>query len=48
MTLLNDNVSLVDLVGKDSWTLLQLLNVDHGFLKADLIFWQQNILLTTF
>ena len=29
------NVSLVDLAGKYSWTQLQLLNVDHGFSKAD-------------
>jgi len=33
MPLLTDSVSLV---GKDSWTLLQLLNIDHGFFKADL------------
>jgi len=42
MRLLIDNLSLVDLVGKDSWTLLQLLNVHHGFSKADLMSWQQN------
>ena len=34
--------NLVDPVGRDSWTLLQLLNVDHGFLKAILKSWQQN------
>jgi len=39
MPLMTDNV---DLVGKDSWTLLQLLNADHGFLKAGLMSWQQN------
>jgi len=33
--LLTDDVSLVDLAGECSWTLLQLLNVDHGFSKAD-------------
>jgi len=33
--LLTDDVSLVDLAGKYSWTLLPLLNVDHGFIKAD-------------
>jgi len=36
------NVSLVDLVGKYYWTPLQLLGVDHGFLKPDLMSWQQN------
>ena len=40
--LLSDNVSLVDFAGECSWTLLQLLNVDHGFLKADPKSWQQN------
>jgi len=25
-----------------SWTLLQLLNVDHSFFKRNLISWQQN------
>jgi len=39
MPLLTDSVSLV---GKDSWTLLQLLNIDHGFFMADLKSWQQN------
>jgi len=29
------------LVGNYSWTLLQLLNVDHGFLKAYPKSWQQ-------
>jgi len=33
--LLLTEYSLVDLAGKYSWTLLQLLNVDDGFLKAD-------------
>jgi len=32
MPFLTDNVSLVRLVGKDSLTLLQLLNVDPSFL----------------
>jgi len=36
------NVSLVDLAGKYFWTLLQLLNVDHGFLNTDPKSWQQN------
>jgi len=27
---LADNASLVDFVGIYSWTLLQLLNIDHG------------------
>jgi len=42
MPLLTDNVSLVDFFGKYSWTLFQLLNVDNGFSKADLMFQQQN------
>jgi len=42
MPLLTENISLVNLVGKDSWTLLQFLNVDHGFLKADPKFWLQH------
>jgi len=42
MPLKTDNVSLVDLVTKDSWTPFQLLNVDHGFLKPGLMSWQQN------
>jgi len=42
MLLLTDSVSLVDFFGKYSRTLFQLLNVDHGFLKADLISRQQN------
>jgi len=37
-----DIVSLVDLVGKDSWKLLQIWNEDRGFLKANLKPWQQN------
>ena len=36
---LTDSVSLV---GKYSWAPLQLLNVDHGFLKVDAKYWQQN------
>ena len=40
--LLLTEYSLVDLAGKYSWTLLQLLNVDDGFLKADPKSWQQN------
>jgi len=42
MPFLTDNVSLVDLVRKYSWTLLQLLNVDHDFSKADPKSSQQN------
>jgi len=39
---LTDNVSIADLVGKDFWTLLQLLDVHHGFLNAGPNSWQQN------
>jgi len=48
MLLLADNASLVDLVGKYAWRLIQ--RVDHGFSKADLTLWQQRVavlLLTT-
>jgi len=43
MLLLADNASHVDLVGKYSWRLIQ--RVDHGFLKADLTFWQQRVVV---
>ena len=33
---------LLILLENISWTLLQLLNVDHGFFKGDLMSWQQN------
>jgi len=33
---------LLILLENISWTLLQLLNVDHGFFKGNLISWQQN------
>ena len=42
MPQLPDKVSLADLVGKDSWTLFQLLNADHGFLKTDPKCWKQD------
>jgi len=32
---LTDDVSLVDLLENISWTLLQLMNVDHGFCNGD-------------
>jgi len=42
MPLLTDNVSLVNVVGKDFWTLLQILNVDHDFSNAGPKSLQQN------
>jgi len=33
---------LLILLKNISWILIQLLNVDHGFFKGDLIPWQQN------
>jgi len=33
---------LLILLENISWTLLQLLNVDHGFCKGDLMSWQKN------
>ena len=33
---------LLILLENISWTLLQLMNVDHGFCKGDLMSWQKN------